>query len=109
MILLVEDNAVARNSTMEILAHKGFSVRDAATYVEAVEEIRDHCPDILVIDQILPCNRYGTELLELPEVKERWGIIKVIVTTALTEEHRHVPKNLPPNTIILTKPFKIKE
>lgn len=110
-ILLVEDHPVTLKTTADILRLKGYKVRTAANYVEAKEALKVKCPSVLVIDLVLPCGRYGTELLDEPEIKCNWDAIRVIVTSALNPSDSQVRNlsGLPPNSDTITKPFKVKE
>lgn len=106
MILLVEDDALTRVTTAELLTAKGFKVRTAGTFVEAVQHLRQHCPRMLVIDLVLPCSRSGLELLREKTVREQWGRIVVVITSALDSAGDDI--TLPPHTYALQKPFKIE-
>lgn len=111
MILLVEDNPITRKTVAEILRADGYRVRTAANYVEARDELARRCPEILVLDQVLPCGRTGTELLHEPSVKECWAIMKVIIISALDPTDSQLTElgKLPPNTVMVQKPFKVRE
>lgn len=108
MILLVEDDAVTRKSTAEILKAKGFPVRTAGTYVEALQALSEKCPEMLIIDLVLPCTRSGLELLKLDVIRKNpdcWQRLIVVITTAL--DGMNCEDTLPPNTYMLQKPFPI--
>lgn len=105
MILLVEDDSVTRTSTAKILAARGFTVRTAGSYVEAVQALREKCPEMLIIDLVLPCTRSGLELLRLESVRKCWRSLIVVITTA--KDGVGSEDTLPPNTYLLQKPFPI--
>jgi len=53
-VLLVEDNVPNQVLFAEVLRRGGFAVRLAATTAEAEAEIREHRPDLILMDIQLP-------------------------------------------------------
>ena len=49
-ILVIDDNADIRDLISNILREKGFSVRNAANYDQAILEIDKKLPDVSIID-----------------------------------------------------------
>lgn len=78
-ILLVDDDAMVRESLSELLRLEGYEVRACAGYVEAAQAVRDAAPDLVVSDVNLP-ERDGLDLLAW--IKERYPQIVVVMMTA---------------------------
>lgn len=53
-ILLVEDNELNRDMLSRRLERKGFSVRYAGDGAEAIEQVRDSFPAVILLDMNLP-------------------------------------------------------
>jgi DNA-binding response OmpR family regulator len=54
LVLLVEDDAIARELMASELQHAGFVVRQAADGEEGLDEARRFRPDVIVLDLMLP-------------------------------------------------------
>ena len=53
-ILLVDDSAIAREPLAKLLAYEGYDVLAASNGLEAMETLRDHPIDLLLLDVIMP-------------------------------------------------------
>ena len=49
-ILIVDDNNDIRLLISSILKDKGFSIREASSFTQAIEEINKKLPDVAIID-----------------------------------------------------------
>ena len=78
-IVVVDDNPVLLNVLREILADYACSVRIASDGLEALAEIRNQPPDILLSDLNMP-RMSGFELLSI--VRIRYPMIRVIAMSA---------------------------
>jgi diguanylate cyclase (GGDEF)-like protein len=80
-ILLVEDNADAREALARLLENHGYGVRTAANGVQALEEAGQRSPDLVITDIAMP-ELSGLDLLQqlrkLPALAE----VPVIVVSA---------------------------
>lgn len=101
MVLVVEDDPIARKSLAVLLRNRGYNVKDVGTYAEAWEATKVEMPKVLILDLMLPCSRIGSQLLE--ECRDRPGMThcKVIVTTGLPRWVKKVPSDV----AVLNKPF----
>lgn len=86
-ILLVEDDASTRKVLKEQLRSLGVNCLEAGTGVEAMKELRDSNPDLLILDLDIPAPN-GAEIVRT--LKEEDGARPLIVYTAsdLTEEQK---------------------
>ncbi|MBI3515929.1 MAG: response regulator [Proteobacteria bacterium] len=62
VIALVEDDPLVRVSTAKTIQHAGHDVVSAATGYEGLQLVRDHKPDLLLIDLMLPRGMDGITL-----------------------------------------------
>ena len=82
-ILLVDDEALVRYATADMLRDAGYEVVEAASAAEAQERVRAGlAPDVLVTDQLMPGGR-GTDLAS--GLRERLPDLKVLVATGYAD------------------------
>ncbi len=81
-ILVVDDEASARNGLAKLLSQEGYTVETAADGREALEIVMEKAPDIVITDLKMPVMD-GMELLE--KSKAHNPTIPVIVATAFGE------------------------
>lgn len=82
-ILLVDDDAVYRASIVELLTAQGFVVRESSGGREAMEQIRIHHPDLVLLDLLMP-DMDGFEVLRLLRSDASTLNTQVLVITAKT-------------------------
>ncbi len=79
MILLVEDQAVARHAFARLLAARGYEVMEAADGQEALNLLERHQFDLVVTDLALPkVTGFGL----VTQMRVKWPEIPVILVTA---------------------------
>jgi len=65
-LLVVDDNSDIRFLICSILKEKGFKIRSAANYDQAINEIQNKLPNLAIIDiKLDKANKDGTDLLKL--------------------------------------------
>ena len=103
-VLLVEDEALVRQLTHEILRRNGYRVLEAADGVEALAVVRDHPGhiDLLLTDVVMP-RMSGHELVELarpvrPEMR-------ILYVSGYSEEAIARQGQLTKGIELLSKPF----
>jgi len=74
-ILVVDDDAAVRETLMLLLDHAGYSTAGAQSAFEALEQIKNATPDVLLCDLEMP-NMSGFEFLSI--VRSRFPQIAVI-------------------------------
>ena len=82
-VLVVDDEAAARDLLREFLVTKGYEVTEAATGAEALQRLREERPHLVLLDINLP-DISGLEVLR--EAKATDPVVGVIMVTGLTEE-----------------------
>lgn len=99
-VLVVEDEALIRLNTIDILQEQGLTVLEAGTGADALVIAARTTPDVLIVDVGLP-DTSGVELAR--KLRERHGSLPVIFATG----HLEVPgaATIAPPTAVLRKPF----
>lgn len=99
-VLVVEDEALIRLNTIDILQEQGLTVLEAGTGADALALAARTPPDVLVVDVGLP-DTSGVDLAR--KFRERQGGLPVIFATG----HLEVPgvATIAPPTAVLLKPF----
>lgn len=107
-ILLVEDEAVVRNLSREVLESCGYRVIEAVDGIEALKiaENLDHGIDLLMTDVVMP-QIGGRELAE--KLSERFPKMHVLFTSGYTDSAAIRHGILNEGTNFLPKPFTFNE
>src|SRR3989344_6813669 len=84
-ILLVEDDPFIVDIYANQLKREGYEVDIAGDGVSALQKVKHHCPDLLVLDILLP-KMDGWELLKQLRDEETTKHVKVIVISNLNEK-----------------------
>jgi CheY-like chemotaxis protein len=103
-VLLVEDEALVRQLTHEILRRNGYRVLEAADGVEALAIVRDHAGhiDLLLTDVVMP-RMSGHELVELARpVRPQ---MRILYVSGYSEEAIARQGQLTKGIELLSKPF----
>jgi len=107
-VLVVEDNAEVRGTTIEILTSLGYRVHEAANGHQALERFMRH-PDIALVftDIMLPGGLLGTQLVE--RLTERRAGLKVLLTSGFSDSSVMHPSVLEGTVELLPKPYQLQE
>ena len=99
-VLLVEDDETTRHMMREMLQHAGWNVMEAENGQAALESVRAHRPELILLDLMMP-QMDGFEFVSHLQQEPKWRDIPIIVLTAkdVTAEDRlrlngHVEKVL---------------
>jgi signal transduction histidine kinase/CheY-like chemotaxis protein/HAMP domain-containing protein len=91
-VLVVDDDDILRRGVLQLLEKEGWKVSEADNGRVALERLAEACPDVIVLDLMMP-EMDGFEFLEELRRRAEWRGIPVLVVTAkdLTEEdHRRL-------------------
>ena len=80
-VLVVDDEASARDLLVQILGDEGMESRTAVNGREALEAIERQVPDAILLDLMMP-EVDGFEVVQRLQEKAEWKGIPVIVVTA---------------------------
>jgi two-component system, cell cycle sensor histidine kinase and response regulator CckA len=103
-VLLVEDEALVRQLTHEILRRNGYRVLEAADGVEALAVVRDHADriDLMLTDVVMP-RMSGHELVELARPVR--PDMRILYVSGYSEEAIARQGQLTEGIQLLSKPF----
>jgi len=105
--LIVEDEAPIGDLMAQILRLRGFEPTVLREGRPTVEWVREHRPDVVLLDLMLP-DRSGFEICEALKLDRETNLIPVIMVTAM-DRHKDVVQGLKVGAnYYLTKPFTIE-
>jgi len=104
-ILVVDDEEAIAEAVRARLLSEGFEVLVAGDGPEAIELAREHRPDLVVLDLMLP----GMDGLEVCKALQRNEWVPVLMLTAKTEEADKIAGFAVGADDYLTKPFSLRE
>ncbi|MCB1858525.1 MAG: phosphate regulon transcriptional regulator PhoB [Gammaproteobacteria bacterium] len=107
-VLIVEDEPAIREMVGVALKSDGFLLREAADASEAQTIIRDHTPDLILLDWMLP-GTSGLQLAKELRDDEPTRHVPIIMLTARSEEHSRVRGLEAGVDDYVTKPFSVRE
>lgn len=103
-VLIVDDSLSVRRSLEQVIGDAGFRVASARDGLEAVAQVRERQPDLLVIDLEMP-RMNGLELTSFIRKDEATRHIPIImITSRTTERHRELARSAGVDTV-LSKPY----
>lgn len=107
-ILVIEDENVIRENTIEMLELKGYDVKGAANGTEAIELLNSFIPDIVFCDIMMP-QMDGFEFLNWFRNLDKYLLIPFVFLSAKAEqEDKDKAMSLGANDFLL-KPFSFSE
>ena len=107
-VMVVDDSITVRKVTSRLLERNGFEVHTAKDGVDALGQLRENVPDIMLLDIEMP-RMDGFELATHMRNDERLKHVPIIMITSRTgDKHRRHAKNIGVN-IFLGKPYQESE
>jgi chemosensory pili system protein ChpA (sensor histidine kinase/response regulator) len=107
-IMIVDDSLTVRKITGRLLAREGYNVLTAKDGVDAVEQLQEHLPDVMLVDIEMP-RMDGFDLTRNVRADSRLKHIPIIMITSRTaEKHRSYAKEIGVN-VYLGKPYQEDE
>jgi signal transduction histidine kinase/DNA-binding response OmpR family regulator len=90
-VLVVDDNQDALDLVVAMIEKSGFDIHTATSGLEALDQINEAPPDLLILDLMLP-EMDGFEVIHRLSLNEEWRSIPVLMLTArdLSHEERRV-------------------
>lgn len=107
-VLVVEDSRMIRKAIVKTLGAEGFNVREAEDGVEALEELYEKQPDLVLLDIVLP-KLDGYYVLSVMKEKEKYKHIPVIILTSRDSFKDKLKGRFSAANAYLTKPFEPEE
>lgn len=102
-VLIVEDDAPIREGVVELLTGEGYLTSEAQDGLEALRLAREHRPDLILLDLLMPAVT-GWEFLAEHARDPTLTPIPVIVISALSPERLHEVEQV---AEVISKPFEL--
>jgi twitching motility two-component system response regulator PilH len=84
-VLVVEDSVTQREMIIDLLKGSGIEVTIATDGVEALEHIQGHCPDLVVLDIVMP-RMNGYEVCRRLKADPKTQKVPVVMCSSKGEE-----------------------
>ena len=108
LVMVVDDSLTVRNVTSRLLLRHGYRVTTARDGLDALQQIQDTTPDVLLVDIEMP-RMDGFELTKSLKASQRTANLPIImITSRLAAKHREYARQLGIE-IYLGKPFAEQE
>lgn len=107
-VLVVDDDEDVRGMLGSMLESAGFAVDAVATAEEALEHLRQHPPDLLVLDCNLP-GMNGIELVAQLRQAPEWGSLPVLFLSSLCSQQEVAAAFDAGADDFVGKPFRVRE
>ena len=103
-VMVVDDSVTVRKVTQRLLVREGYQVMLAKDGIDAMRQLQDAVPDVMLLDIEMP-RMDGFELTRNLRGDERWrGIPIVMITSRTADKHRNHALSLGVD-VFLGKPF----
>ncbi|HSD42988.1 MAG TPA: Hpt domain-containing protein [Burkholderiales bacterium] len=107
-IMIVDDSLTVRKITGRLLAREGYNVLTAKDGVDAMEQLQEHLPGVMLVDIEMP-RMDGFDLTRNVRADSRLKHVPIIMITSRTaEKHRSYAKEIGVN-VYLGKPYQEDE
>jgi len=107
-IMIVDDSLTVRKITGRLLAREGYNVLTAKDGVDAMEQLQEHLPDVMLVDIEMP-RMDGFDLTRNVRADRRLKHVPIIMITSRTaNKHRTYAKEIGVN-VYLGKPYQEDE
>jgi len=107
-VMIVDDSLTVRKITGRLLAREGYNVLTAKDGVDAMEQLQDATPDVMLVDIEMP-RMDGFDLTRNVRADRRLRRIPIIMITSRTaDKHRAYAKEIGVN-VYLGKPYQEDE
>jgi chemosensory pili system protein ChpA (sensor histidine kinase/response regulator) len=108
LVMVVDDSLTVRSVTSRLLERNGYRVTSARDGLDALQQLEQATPDVLLVDIEMP-RMDGFDLTRNLKATERTSSIPIImITSRLAQKHREHANQLGVN-VYLGKPFNEQE
>ncbi len=105
-VLVVEDEAYLCDLIADVLEADGHRVLKAGNGLEALQQLRVHRPQIILLDLMMPVMD-GWEFMSTLKREPEWASIPVVIITAIYDVKRTLQET--GARAVITKPFDIDQ
>ncbi|UJR79123.1 response regulator [Sandaracinus amylolyticus] len=109
-VLVVDDEDDIRRMLRRVLQERGYQVLEAAKGSDALQMVREHVPDLILLDAMLP-EIHGFDICRRIKGSQKYGHIPIIMLSAIYRGWRFA-EDLRESygvQVFLEKPFKISD
>jgi chemosensory pili system protein ChpA (sensor histidine kinase/response regulator) len=107
-VMIVDDSLTVRKITGRLLAREGYTVLTAKDGVDALEQLQESTPDVMLVDIEMP-RMDGFDLTRNVRADPKLKHIPIIIITSRTaEKHRNYAQQIGVN-VYLGKPYQEEE
>lgn len=78
LILIVDDDSAIRMMLRMMLKLEGFTIQEAEDGIDALNQIEAHCPDLLILDVMMP-RMDGITLCKLLRERPETAVLPIIM------------------------------
>jgi chemosensory pili system protein ChpA (sensor histidine kinase/response regulator) len=108
LVMVIDDSLTVRNVTSRLLLRHGYRVSTARDGLDALQQIQETTPDVLLVDIEMP-RMDGFELTKSLKASQRTAKLPIImITSRLASKHREYAQQLGVD-VYLGKPFAENE
>ncbi|MCA6506816.1 MAG: response regulator [Pseudanabaena sp. M135S2SP2A07QC] len=107
-VLVVEDSVTQREMIEDLLKCSGLTVKTAGDGVEALEQMQGNCPDIVVMDIVMP-RMNGYELCRRIKTDPKTERVPVVMCSSKGEEFDRYWGMKQGADAYIAKPFRPQE
>jgi len=108
IVLVVEDSVTQREMIEDLLKGSGLTVKTAGDGVEALEQMQGNCPDIVVMDIVMP-RMNGYELCRRIKTDPKTERVPVVMCSSKGEEFDRYWGMKQGADAYISKPFQPQE
>jgi chemosensory pili system protein ChpA (sensor histidine kinase/response regulator) len=106
--MVVDDSLTVRRVTQRLLTREGYQVVLAKDGVDALQQLQDYTPDVMLVDIEMP-RMDGFDLTRNVRGDERYHSIPIVMITSRTaDKHREFARELGVD-VYLGKPYQEEE
>jgi twitching motility two-component system response regulator PilG len=103
-ILVAEDSSDTRKLIVKILSRKGYAVAEAKDGLEALSQLNNERPDLVLLDIVMP-RMDGYKVLSIMKDSATFKDIPVIIVTGKDKVFDKIKGKMSGASVYLTKPF----
>lgn len=109
-VLVVDDEDDIRRMLRRVLVERGYQVVEASRGTEALQAVREHSPDLILLDAMLP-EIHGFDICRRIKGSQKYGHIPIIMVSAVYRGWRFAEDLRQSYGVhaFLEKPFKISD
>lgn len=100
-VLVIDDEEGIRENLRDLLDDAGYEVSVAGDGIEAMRQLEEHPPSVVILDLLLPF-KTGTDVYDAMQRIPSLAKIPVLVTTS-------DPTRSPPGVPVLAKPIDVEQ